>query len=347
MRHEGSVREVTKKPTPSRLRFPGDSDLVRFRDGSTPTRDLPRGVTLHDEESAPRRVRDCFAKASLPQDDDHPTHYLVIGKDADSGRPLRIAREWTRVAARGRIAVHLERGAKAEIRAIATDEDGTLVDDAWDFFLEEASSLTFSSLSVYAENSMARTRRRAHVGAEAVLALHTGALGQENAHQENVITLVGKEAQASVRGVVFSAENQETVMKTAMVHEAPATESLIEHYGVAADKSFLAFESASRIDKGMKKSSARQKNRGVVLGRNARLDANPLLYIDEYDVEAAHGAAIGRIDEEELYYLMSRGLTEREAQMLIIRGFLTPLARIEKEEGIEEAVRTLVKERIG
>ena len=75
----------------------------------------------------------------------------------------------------------------------------------------------------------------------------------------------------------------------------------------------------------MKKSIAHQKNNGIILAKKAQLHANPLLLIDEFDVEASHGAAIGKIDDEQLYYLMSRGLTLQEAEKLIISGFLTPV----------------------
>jgi len=338
---------VTKDQEAGRLCFSDETGLVSLRDGRIRTKDLPRGVRVHDEESVPKAIRDRFDVHPSETDTSPVTHYVMIDRDQGADRMLRIVRAWSKDKNRGRVAVHLAKGAQAEIRALATDEDGTLVDDTWDFFLEAESSLVFSSLIAYGGQSMARTRRRAHVEEKASFTLNTGALGEENAHQENTITLRGHKAAAFVRAVVFSAKDQETVMKTTLNHEAPATESLIEHYGVAADKSFLAFEAATRIAKGMKKSSARQKNRGVVLGRKARLDANPLLYIDEYDVEAAHGAAIGRIDEEELYYLMSRGLSEREAQTLIIQGFLAPLARLEHEEGIYKAIRDLVTERIG
>ncbi len=330
-----------------RLRFVDKTGLVSLRDGRVLAKDLPRGLTLYDEKNVPEAVRDSFRSFTSEEEGFSDTLYVVAEAGLQKGPPLRIMLERTRETFRGRIAIYLAKEAQAEIRALAIDEAKTLVDDTWDFFLAEGSSLVFSTLSAYEEESMARTRRRAHVHENATLSLDTGALGDENAHQENRFFLKGRKARARSRSVVLSAKRQETVVKTLMAHEAPATESLIEHYGVAADESFLAFEAATRIEKGMKKSSARQKNHGVILGEKARLDANPLLYIDEYDVEAAHGAAIGRIDEEELYYLMSRGLTERDAQMLIIQGFLAPLDKLVEETDIERAVRGLVTEKIG
>ena len=139
-------------------------------------------------------------------------------------------------------------------------------------------------------------------------------------------------AYGSVKTVAISSDNQKIKIKQLIEHGAPNTEGYIENYGVANNSSALLFEGIGKIGKGMKRSIARQQNRGIVLGENARLDANPLLLIDEYDVEASHGAAIGKIDEEQLYYLMSRGLTKKDAERLIISGFLSPITELLKSD---------------
>ncbi len=90
----------------------------------------------------------------------------------------------------------------------------------------------------------------------------------------------------------------------------------------------MVFEGIGKINKNMKRSIARQSNKGIVLGENSRLEANPLLLIDEYDVVASHGASIGKIDDEQLYYLMSRGLSLKVAERLIISGFLSPVLKV-------------------
>jgi Fe-S cluster assembly protein SufD len=95
----------------------------------------------------------------------------------------------------------------------------------------------------------------------------------------------------------------------------------------------------------MKRSVARQSNRGIVLGNKSRLDANPLLLIDEFDVVASHGAAIGKMDEEQLYYLMSRGLTLKNAERLIISGFLSPVLEKLTTDGLKEEFIVTVEEK--
>ena len=137
-----------------------------------------------------------------------------------------------------------------------------------------------------------------------------------------------KYAEATSKTVAITSEAQSATYKQMIEHNAPETEGYIENYGVSNHASSLVFEGVGKINKNMKRSIARQSNRGIVLGVDSRLDANPLLLIDEFDVEASHGAAIGKIDEEQLYYLMSRGLTLRIAERLIISGFLSPILEI-------------------
>src|SRR5699024_8405101 len=80
-----------------------------------------------------------------------------------------------------------------------------------------------------------------------------------------------------------------------------------------------------KIEHGATRSDAVQESRVLMLSEKARGDANPILFIDEDDVTAGHAASVGRVDELQLYYLMSRGLSKQESERLIIHGFLEPV----------------------
>lgn len=165
-------------------------------------------------------------------------------------------------------------------------------------------------------------------------------------HQANHVLLNGRAAHATSKTIGIANKTQEMIIKTVIEHYAEQSEGYIEHYGIASDQSTLMFEGVGKIHKNMRRSIAKQKNKGVVIGANARLDANPLLLIDEYDVEAGHGAAIGRIDELQLYYLMSRGLSLPEAERLIINGFLAPFSAMIESEPLKETLQTLLNEKL-
>ena len=101
------------------------------------------------------------------------------------------------------------------------------------------------------------------------------------------------------------------------------------------------FNGIGYIKHGGTKSIANQESR-VNLSENARGDANPILLIDEDDVEAGHAASVGRVDPEQLYYLMSRGISRTEAERLVIHGFLDPVVRELPIEDVKRQLRELL-----
>ncbi|MFP4077668.1 MAG: SufB/SufD family protein, partial [Candidatus Izemoplasmataceae bacterium] len=167
--------------------------------------------------------------------------------------------------------------------------------------------------------------------------------GDAKTAHDTTVHLKGLGANATTDVVALTSHHQEVIVKTLIDHQARQTEGHINHYGVAQDESFLVFEGTGKIGKGQKGSNARQNNYGIVLSKHARLDANPFLLIDEFDVEASHGAAIGQIDEEQLYYLMSRGLTKARAEELIIHGFLAPFEKALGNETLNDHLSTLLE----
>lgn len=130
-------------------------------------------------------------------------------------------------------------------------------------------------------------------------------------------------------------------------HLSKKTFSNIENVGVALNGGDLLFDVTGKIEKGMNASKASQLSRGVIMDNDSNITANPILLIDEYDCFANHGAAIGKINDEDLFYLMSRGLSKNEAFILMLQGIIRPyidsipLDSLKKE--IEEEVLNLIE----
>jgi Fe-S cluster assembly protein SufD len=144
----------------------------------------------------------------------------------------------------------------------------------------------------------------------------------------NAVERVNLEGEGAVfRGhslVVAHLQNQ-IVLDQRFEHLRPFTTSEVTNYAVANDQGKIRQEVVGKIHKGNHGSVCRQQNRGVILKEGGSIQVDPYLLIDEYDVEAGHGAAVGQIDPEELYYLQSRGLDEAMAKRLIITGYVKPL----------------------
>lgn len=149
-------------------------------------------------------------------------------------------------------------------------------------------------------------------------------VGGQMTNLTHQINLLGEHA--SCRKLGLAVQNQTAIlkMKEAVHHLSPLSESLLQNYMIANHQAFIHFEVIGKIHKGNHGSNCRQNNRGVILEPLGAIQVDPLLLIDEYDVQAGHGAAVGEINPEELYYLQSRGLKEIEAKRLIISGYIKP-----------------------
>ena len=107
-------------------------------------------------------------------------------------------------------------------------------------------------------------------------------------------------------------------------HLKKYTFSNVENTGVALNGGKLLFDVVGKIQKGMSKSKCSQLSRGIVMDNDSKVDAKPVLLIDEFDCFANHGASIGKVSDEDLFYLMSRGLSKNEAFILILDGIIRP-----------------------
>jgi Fe-S cluster assembly protein SufD len=113
--------------------------------------------------------------------------------------------------------------------------------------------------------------------------------------------------------------------ETSVYHESENSEALMSNYGLCRDHSTLIFSGVSEIKKGAFKTKTRQEAKIIVFDPHAIGRASPILKIGENDVEASHAAVVGRLNEDHLFYLESRGVSEDEAKRLITLGYLKPI----------------------
>ncbi len=273
------------------------------------------------------------------------TLYFRVSKNVRLKKPIHLFFKNTKSSIH-QTAVLLEEGATLSLFEYLYDTQIASANYLFKAKVSEHAVFDYTSLTRHHRHSHTSLHRLLRLGGRSKATVQTAQMGDDQTHQETDMLLLGERAQGTIKTIALTNRQQEAVVRTNIDHKAQRSEGLIEHYGVANDQSFLAFEGVGRIRKGMVQSVAKQSNRGVILGANARLDANPLLYIDEYDIEASHGAAIGKIDEEQLYYLMSRGLSEKAAQRLIIRGFLAPLEALMQNEKFDKHIHALLANKI-
>lgn len=140
-----------------------------------------------------------------------------------------------------------------------------------------------------------------------------------------VVNLNGQNANVIINNYLIGFNNIKIKHHAYIYHNIPSTNSLIQNYCIAKDQSKVYCDNNTTIIKAAKGSSAYQKTKGMLVGKKALIEVNPNLNIDEYDVMAGHGATIGSLNKEDLFYLMSRGLSKERAEHLAVVSLVNPL----------------------
>lgn len=148
--------------------------------------------------------------------------------------------------------------------------------------------------------------------------------------------LVGEGADMKVRMAALSKKKEKKAFEVTIQHLNPHTYGRMDNYGVTQDESALTIDGIGTITKGQYGSETHQNNKIIVFDNQCIAKANPYLYIDEYDVKASHAAAVGKMDEEHLFYLQSRGLSKKQAMKLITYGYLKPVSEIIDNQMVKE-----------
>lgn len=160
------------------------------------------------------------------------------------------------------------------------------------------------------------------------------------------VDLIGEGSEVKMRAVAVSSDENKQNIDVLIIHKAPNTIGNMTNIGIANKKGKIILNGVEKIEKGMKNANAFQTLKGIITSDQAIVEVNPILLIDEYDVKAGHGATIGKIEEDVLYYLRSRGLNQTEAEKLIINGFLKPVIDEIDDEPLKERFVNLVNSRI-
>lgn len=195
----------------------------------------------------------------------------------------------------------------------------------------------YSAVDQLGENVSTYMNRRGHIMRDASVDWALGVMNDGDVVADFDSDLVGEGSHSEVKVVAISAGKQTQGIDTRVTNKASHSVGHILQHGVIRERGTLTFNGIGHILKGAKGADAQQESRVLMLSDKARGDANPILLIDENEVTAGHAASVGRVDPEEMYYLMSRGLRKEEAERLVIRGFLgsvitaIPVKEVQKE----------------
>jgi Fe-S cluster assembly protein SufD len=232
-----------------------------------------------------------------------------------------------------RLLVIAEEGSKfslIEEYASATPDVRGYSNAVVELFVEQGAKLEYVSLQNLSQETWHFASHHARVERDAELDWVAGGFGSKKGKIRIQNDLAGQGATSRVTGAYFADKSQHLDYDTYQEHIAPNTTSDFAFKGALRDSARTVWRGMIRVEEDAQKTNAYQENRNLLLSPDAHADSIPGLEILANDVRCTHGATLGRIDRDELFYCMARGLSRAEAERLIVRGFFQDvLDRIE------------------
>ena len=210
----------------------------------------------------------------------------------------------------------------------------------------EGAQVNYSSITNQPGEKRGTILNRGLTYRDSLINWNVAAMDEADVYHDNTTNILGDGSEANLKIVTLGVKEQKTYFNSEVVNQGLSSKGDILQHGVLLDRSHIVFNGVGFIVKGATGSNAYQSSRMLTLSSEAKADANPMLLIDENDVMAGHGASLGRIDEEQLYYLQSRGLTRKESSRLLVHGFLSPVISELTVDKIKELVTILIDEKI-
>ncbi len=211
----------------------------------------------------------------------------------------------------------------------------------------EDAKVEFTSMQEWGRNVYSFATRYATVAAGGLMHWVIGEVGANlvKAHAET--QLLGKGAKTLTRGICFTDSEQHFDNTSNTHHAAEDTFGDILFKGALRDVSRLGFEGIIKVDHGAQKTDSYLTMNTLFLSAGARASSIPGLEILADDVRCSHGATVGTVLEEQVFYLMSRGIDRIEAEKLIVGGFFEPVIAEMPLELVRQRLRDIVQEKVG
>ncbi|MEM2760895.1 MAG: Fe-S cluster assembly protein SufD [Nitrososphaerales archaeon] len=194
-------------------------------------------------------------------------------------------------------------------------------------YVANNSNLELVTLQAMSGDNAHISNRKAFVERDGRINWYIGAFGSSIARYKVDNLLVGEGAYAEHSDIIFGNKNQAFDVTADLTHMAPNTRGRVLAKSVLKDTAKSLFKGMIRIRKNAKASESYLAGHAILLDKGAKSDAIPGLEIETNEVKATHSASVAQMDEEQLFYLMSRGFSKESTRRIIIDGFIEPLAR--------------------
>ncbi len=199
----------------------------------------------------------------------------------------------------------------------------------------EGATIRYTTIQNWARNIYNLVTKRVVAHKNATVEWVDGNLGSRLTMKYPCVQLVGEGARGEILSVAFAGVDQHQDAGAKVIHAAPNTSSRITSKSISKDNGRASYRGLAKIYKNAVNSRISVECDALLIGKNARSDTYPTMEIDADQVRVEHEARVSKVAEEQLFYLTSRGLTEDDARLLIVNGFMEPFT---KELPLEYAV---------
>ncbi len=276
--------------------------------------------------------------------------FLYAPKNVKADAPLHTVL-WSE---NGRTFTHtlvvLETGAEAifmDEYASANGEAQGFHNGVVELLVGDNASLVYAGLQDFGQNVWQFNHERGRVGRDGKLDWVTSIMGTRLTKVFQTLELDQPGSWGRMSGIFFTNGRQHLDLDTEQIHNASDTVSDLLYKGALREKSRVVWQGMIKALPGSQRIDGFQANRNLMLDKSARADSIPGLEIEADDVRCTHASAVGKLDEEELFYLMSRGIPRKTAVEMSVQGFFDPLMRRIPYEGIRDRVFGRIVEKIG
>jgi Fe-S cluster assembly protein SufD len=232
--------------------------------------------------------------------------------------------------------------------ASPTEADGNAIHAGTvELMVGDGAKLTFVELQNWGEHVWNLTHERARVGRDGRLDWIFGAVGSRLTKNFTSLDLLGQGAEGRMSGFYFADGAQHLDHDTQQNHLAPNTTSDLLFKGALVGHSRSVWQGMIYVAPAAQKTDGYQANRNLLLSPHARADSIPGLEILADDVRCTHGATIGQLEAEPVFYLMTRGLPRSEAERMVVDGFFAPVLERIPFERVRERFRAMIDAKMG
>lgn len=214
-----------------------------------------------------------------------------------------------------------------------------------ELLIRDNANLTYACLQDFGRNVWQITHENASLGRDAKLDWITTFMGTRLTKAFQTVDLNGRGSYARMSGLFFAEDRQHFDIDTQQNHNAADTVSDLLYKGALRGESRSVWQGMIKALPDSQRIDGFQANRNLLLDRRARADSIPGLEIEADDVACTHASTIGKIDEREIFYLMSRGIERTTARHMIVQGFFDPLMQRIPFEGVRQRIGELIFEK--